>query len=180
MKWVTADLHFGHANIIKYVERRLCFRDVDEMDATLIERWNQVVGKRDHIYHLGDFTFGGLEVAAAYIKRLNGVIHFVEGSHDRWMSKIRDCNQIRSASNERIHVHSRIHEIKFDGKHIVLCHYAMRTWPRSHHGSYHFYGHSHGQLPPSGNSMDVGVDNPICDFYPLRIDQALALLGSVT
>ena len=31
---------------------------------------------------------------------------------------------------------------------VVLCHYAMRVWDRSHYGSWHLYGHSHGNLPP--------------------------------
>ena len=43
---------------------------------------------------------------------------------------------------------------------IVLFHYAMRVWQASHHGTYHIYGHSHGELPDDLNalSFDVGVD----------------------
>jgi hypothetical protein len=33
------------------------------------------------------------------------------------------------------------------GQPIVLCHYAMRVWNRSHHGAWHLYGHSRGNLP---------------------------------
>ena len=34
----TADLHFGHNNIIKYDSRP--FKDADDMDHVLIELWN--------------------------------------------------------------------------------------------------------------------------------------------
>ena len=50
---------------------------------------------------------------------------------------------------------------------IVLCHYALRVWDRAHYGSWHLYGHSHGQLPSLGLSLDVGVD---CHGYrPLNL-----------
>ena len=63
----------------------------------------------------------------------------------------------------------RIHD-RGESKSIVLCHYAMKIWNKSHHGVWHLYGHSHGTLPddPYSMSFDVGVD---ChDFKPLGFD----------
>lgn len=39
----------------------------------------------------------------------------------------------------------------------MLCHYALRTWPQFSK-SYHLYGHSHGKLPGTERSIDVGID----------------------
>ena len=64
--------------------------------------------------------------------------------------------------------------IKYGVYDLTLCHFAMRVWPRSHHGMLHCYGHSHGKLPGWGRSMDVGVDTH--DFYPYNIDEVVALL----
>jgi calcineurin-like phosphoesterase family protein len=49
-----------------------------------------------------------------------------------------------------------------------VCHYAMRTWARSHYNSYQLHGHSHGRLEPIGKQWDIGVDNN--DFYPVSLD----------
>jgi hypothetical protein len=35
---ITADLHLGHTNIFTYSGRP--FRDAEEMDASMVERWN--------------------------------------------------------------------------------------------------------------------------------------------
>ena len=41
---------------------------------------------------------------------------------------------------------------------LVLCHYPMAQWDRSHHGSWHLYGHCRGSFENGGLSFDVGVD----------------------
>jgi len=56
-----------------------------------------------------------------------------------------------------------------EGQTVVALHYAMRTWPQSHYGSWQVFGHSHGNLPPIGLQWDVGVDNN--NFYPVSFDE---------
>lgn len=155
----TADHHFGHANIIKYCNRP--YTSVTEMDRDLIARWNAVVGENDVVYHLGDFTLGGPCKAQRYFAQLNGVIHALPGSHDiRWFDK----QEYLSRSGHVIQCEPPLKtlELCFENNPrplvIVLCHYAMRVWDRSHYGAFHLYGHSHGRLPPQGRAMDIGVD----------------------
>ena len=168
----TADTHFGHANIIKYTNRP--FKDSVEMDETIIKNWNEKVGKDDLIYHLGDFCFGSRDkqianlVFGSLIRRLNGLIVFIKGNHDR----------IGWANRERFYAHSDSYrEVEVNGQAITLCHYALRVWNKSHYGAWHLYGHSHGSLPddPHSLSLDCGVD---ChNFTPLSFDEVKALMA---
>jgi len=53
--WLTADHHFGHANIIKYSARP--FTNVVEMNEFLTQRWNELVSPDDKVFHIGRLLF---------------------------------------------------------------------------------------------------------------------------
>lgn len=82
--FVISDTHFGHANIQNFIlpngERMRPFASVEEMDETMIERWNAVVSPSAHVYHLGDVAMHKSHVQTA--KRLNGKKRLVRGNHD--------------------------------------------------------------------------------------------------
>ena len=173
--YFTADTHFGHANIIKFTNRP--FENVAEMDAQLIQNWNAVVQPNDHVYHLGDFSLSGIPACRNILDQLNGKIFLIRGNHEK----------TALACAERFEWVKDYHEmylpdpICHGGKQmIVLCHYAMRVWNASHHGSWQLYGHSHGTLPDDPNllSMDVGVD---CHNYaPIDYAQIKAIMAKKT
>ena len=50
----TSDTHFSHANIMKFCGRP--FKNVGEMNNTIIKNWNDVVGPEDTVFHLGDLA----------------------------------------------------------------------------------------------------------------------------
>ena len=114
--WFTADTHFGHANIIKYCNRP--FKDTVEMNEAIISNWNKVVKAEDLVFHLGDFCWGRNEWDFdIYFKRLNGLIVFVKGNHDR--------NTWKYHRNKFYSSYDSYHEIELNGKDITLCHYKM-------------------------------------------------------
>ena len=165
--WFTADTHFSHANIIKYCNRP--FSNSVEMDGAIIENWNKVVGKDDLIFHLGDFCFAKEDgVFDLYLKRLNGLIVFIKGNHDR--TAWRNRSKFYAA-------HDSYHEASIAGQEITMCHYQMSIWNKSHHGAWHLYGHSHGTLPYQSDklSCDVGVD---CHNYtPISFDELKSIMA---
>ena len=159
--------HFGHKNIIKYSNRP--FGSVEEMDTKMIERWNTVVKHDDRVYHLGDFCFRSQHEGQSILNRLNGKKHLILGNHDKVGRTLHGWEWIKD-----------YHEMYVDGQFIVLCHYAMRVWNRSHRGAWMLYGHSHGSLPndPNALSFDVGVD---CHNYaPLNVGDVRRIMKKKT
>jgi calcineurin-like phosphoesterase family protein len=81
--FLIADLHLGHANIIRYCSRPFLFSDSREMDHVLIKNWNYTIAPKTRIYCLGDLRYGPeAEPATQYQKRLRGDIVFIRGNHD--------------------------------------------------------------------------------------------------
>ena len=60
----TTDEHYGHTNIIKFCDRP--FASVEEMDAEIIQRHNELIGSKDVVIHAGDFTLAKKPFAENY------------------------------------------------------------------------------------------------------------------
>ena len=80
MIFYTADLHFGHQNVLKYDKRP--FADINEMDRALIELWNGRVSDDDDVYIVGDFAFKNEKPEEWYLEQLKGKKHLIIGNHD--------------------------------------------------------------------------------------------------
>lgn len=158
--WFTSDTHFGHKAIIRFSNRP--FSSVEDMDETLIQRWNERVKPNDLIWHLGDFAFHKSPTHLERLfNRLNGTKCLIIGNHDHNDTKRLSWANIKALTT-----------IVLDKVPVILCHYGLRVWDRSHHGSLHLYGHSHNTLPGNNQSLDVGVD--CWDFRPVNIDEIRA------
>lgn len=176
MYFFTSDTHFGHPNILRYSNRP--FQDIGDHDRQLTERWNRVVHPADTVYHLGDFCLGKPERAIELARSLHGHKHLILGNHDRHLEKNKDF----LACFESVGVLKtiKIPDETLPGRNqlIVLCHYAMLVWDRSHYGVWQLHGHSHGSLPedPHALRLDVGVD---CHGYrPVGYEQIRTLMGT--
>ena len=134
----TSDTHFGHTNIIRFCNRP--FKDAEEMNNTLIDNWNSVVGKNDIVYHLGDFAFGSQTLWNNMLDRLNGHIHLIIGNHDMKNLKQGCIDRFESVSFQK--------QIYIEGKCIYLNHFPFLCYA----GSYRYenpvwqiFGHVHSQ-----------------------------------
>jgi len=164
MYFFTSDEHYGHRKIIEYTNRP--FKSVEEMDETIIKNHNSIVSNGDITVHAGDFTlWKNVEgIYRKYINRLNGSHIFLKGSHDYWLKRESNINQIWERNIS-------INGTKY---YFVVCHYNMRTWHKSHYNSFQLFGHSHGRLLPTGKQHDIGVDNN--QFFPLSANQIVEIL----
>ena len=137
------------------------------MDEAMIEKWNSVVREDDTVFHLGDFCLGRkMGYADNYFRKLNGKVYIAQGNHDAWM---KDAAFFPNTKNSYVQRIEQQYELNISGRKIILSHYPMRSWNHSHYGSYHLYGHVHGNLPDFGLSIDVGVDTN--NFTPYSFEQ---------
>jgi calcineurin-like phosphoesterase family protein len=164
--WFTADLHLGHANIIKYCNRpfmtpeerqesnqlHISDETVERHDAALIDAINALVGEEDELWILGDFCLRGYAPANLYRKRIRCQrVHLVWGNHDK--KSIKKC-------------FSRVLEcgmIEVEDQPIWLHHYPQDHWQGQDTGSWHLFGHVHGKSDAADakrgwRRKDVGVD----------------------
>ena len=87
--WVTSDPHFFHANIIKYENRP--FKNIDQMNKSIILRWNRIVRPNDLIFILGDFALASKKLITKIVRKLNGYKILVLGNHDKSRKAMLDC-----------------------------------------------------------------------------------------
>lgn len=165
------------------------FHTVDEMNEVIIKSINSVVGEDDELYHIGDVSFNGIENLWNFRKQINCKnIHLVLGNHDHrikknhilpnchYDAKIQINDKIVDGPNPNIYGDERDEQfnvyakeiftsvqdmltLKIRKKTIVLCHYPMEQWEDMDFGSYHLYGHCHGNFVDNKyRRIDVGLD----------------------
>lgn len=87
-----SDTHFGHANILTFTRDngttkvRPEFATVEEMDETMIARWNARVRPTDHVYHCGDVAMYRPSLLKV-MPRLRGHKRLIRGNHDIFPTK---------------------------------------------------------------------------------------------
>lgn len=183
--WFTSDTHFGHANIVRacsnWSDPEKCrdFTSIEDHDNYLIEQLNKKVKPTDTLYHLGDFGLGFAwkdrifklreRIKCERIKLIFGNHdHLIENAYRTFKETLvkapdGNLNLKQIEAKQIVNLFDGMDYMKFGkigGHAMCLCHYAMRIWPWSHHGSYMLYGHSHSSLPddPNSKSIDVGMD----------------------
>ena len=181
MTWFTADLHFGHTNVIRYSKRP--FKTVQEMDETLFNNWNKTISEHDLVYVLGDISFQKYAVALEMIPKLKGRKILVQGNHDKF-----SIGQYHKLGFE--HVFQDI--LMKMGKHRVrLCHYPYRApWykriltratynryidrrpPRD--ADFLLHGHVHTAFTKRKSQINVGVD--CWGGFPVSISEIQSLV----
>lgn len=160
--YFTSDNHFMHKNILGYTNRP--FTSVEDMDEELIKNWNSVVTDDDLIFCLGDFALGNGNKCNEILKRLKGNKVLIMGNHEKTVVSYKiNVEEFNGGIYEMLEI-GVIDESLENGKQdIILSHYPMLAWNKSHRGSIQLFGHLHGVFDDKEflhpNQMDVGVDS---------------------
>lgn len=185
--WFTSDTHMGHTNIAgpkvsKWGSGYRIFDSVHEMNKALTDGINKYVKPGDILYHLGDWSFGGIENIYKFRRRIICEnIHLILGNHDSHIARNSEINTEDGFIKSRDLFTSirDVSRIKHGQNEFFLSHYSHRVWDKSHRGVIHLYGHSHGSIPDFGKSMDVGVDvayRLFGEYRPFHINEILDIM----
>lgn len=167
--WFSADIHFGHANIIRYCDRP--FDDVESMNAALVQRWNETVAPADTVWVLGDVALGRIDDTLALAGKLHGRKRLVAGNHDRcWSGHGRRAQgwvqRYLDAGFEEVH-QGQI-QLAIGANSVAACHFPYRGDSHDQDryvehrpvdaGQWLLHGHVHERWRQSGRMINVGID----------------------
>lgn len=140
-----ADWHYDHANVIHFDNRP--FNTVEEMNAQLVENWNNTVTDDDIVYVLGDMFWCGVQKATPIMNSLHGTKVLVQGNHDSCR-----CKEFMKLFADYV----PYLEIVDGCNNVVLCHYPMPCFKNHYWNWVHLYGHVHNSF--EANMMEKDKD----------------------
>jgi calcineurin-like phosphoesterase family protein len=183
--WFTADLHFGHQNIIGYCNRP--FDGVSSMNDALIRNWNETVGENDIVYVLGDFALGTIADTLPLAAELSGRKILVAGNHDRcwaghghtadgWLERYLDAGFDE--------VLQGVVRLNLGEQQVLMCHFPYAgdsddadrfvEHRPTDHGEWLLHGHVHDRWAQLDLMINVGVE--VAGYRPIEAEFVLDLI----
>lgn len=173
-RFVISDTHFGHTNSWAKFKREdgsplRSFSSTEEMDQTMVSRWNAMVSPRDTVYHLGDVVIN--KKSLHLVKQLNGRKILIRGNHD-----IFEDEAYRDAGFEQIHG-VRVFVDRF-----ILSHIPLHPECVTQRFKVNVHGHLHANSIKGINGMDdprylcVSVEHT--DYAPISFDEVDARVAN--
>ena len=179
--FVISDTHFGHTNSwekfkLPNGDPLRPFTSTEEMDETMVERWNAVVRPQDTVYHLGDVVIN--RKSLHHVKRLNGKKRLVRGNHD--IFKDDDYREVGFES---------LYGVRVFVDQFILSHIPLHPDCVSERFRVNVHGHLHANeimqtVDPSGWSYEERTPRPdpryLCvsvehtDYRPLSFEEIQA------
>jgi len=160
--WFISDTHFGHANILTFKDDagKLVreFSSVEEMDETMVQRWNEVVRDQDRIYHMGDVAMN--HRCLPIMSRLKGKKVLIKGNHD--IFKLKDYTPY----------FEDIRAYKIFPKHgLVVSHIPVHTCQLEGRFKINAHGHMHQNILPDARYINLCVEHT--DYRPVTLNEVM-------
>lgn len=165
--WLVSDLHIGHKNIIKYCSRP--FGNVWYMNEELVRRWNDVVAPDDLVYNLGDVAFANTFKAIEVLNRLNGRVRLIIGNHDKRHLKVPEFRNHFEWIKDR-------YELEYKGYTYLLTHEPIKQYKPKDIYHFNLHGHTHRKSNINRVQFDCGIDNAVCNYAPISLDEIAGIL----
>ena len=173
----TSDFHYNHnPNWPTPIWKMRGHASVEESNEFIIKTVNEVVGRHDILFHLGDLTLNCTEQQFNnFIDRLNcRTIYCLHGNHVSPSNYIykQEVAKLNLAPDQEVYplryknliFLPQYVEVSVDGQFMVLNHYPQLSWNKKTHNAIHCCGHEHGQIKSLNADckinkiLDVGWD----------------------
>lgn len=169
LRYVT---HFYHKNITRGVSNwdniensTRDFNTIEEMTDSIVKGINSCVKEDDILFHLGDWSFGGIDKILEARKRINCTnIYLIAGNHDLHIIQrklITLANKNKLAANLLFDYKGTSDLIQIDNTLIYMSHFPTED-VRFDKKSIHLHGHKHGTINEANETtkrLDVGIDS---------------------
>lgn len=135
---------------------------------------------------MGDFTYKfNTKSAKWFANQLNGDIRIILGNHDR----VKDIIKIDRFSDVQTYKRLDITDYDENGKeyiqNVILSHYPMLSWDKSHYGSFHLHGHTHQSLTETDYGKNVYYKRKVLDmgcngwdYTPVSYQEIKEIMGN--
>ncbi len=156
--WVWSDIHFGHANIIKYCDRP--FKSAEEMTVKLIENHNNTVKPGDLVIWVGDVSFVNDELTNEILELLHGERILIIGNHD-----LDRKGRVKKMDFNEQHL---VYFIDDPISPLIFTHYPMENVPMpwiNVHGHIHNNPYGRDESP-----QNINVSVEVIDYKPIHLD----------
>lgn len=167
--WLIADPHFGHKNILTFKRDDGSplrdFKSVEEMDTTIVDRWNERVDDKDRVYVLGDVVMNRNQLPTLY--RLKGRKVLVKGNHDIFSLK----DYAPFFDDIRAYVVKKAP----DGRKVCMSHIPIHPDSVGRWGI-NIHGHLHYQKVDDPRYVCVSVEHT--DYAPVEWNDVLKNVSS--
>lgn len=160
--WLISDTHFFNERII-YLQNRP-FEDVKEMNASLINRWNNKVKKNDIVFHLGNFGYSSNKNLFSLLAQLNGKITLIIGEEDIAWEKLIQLPFASLCHNLTI---------QYKGYHFLLTSQPSTDLLYEERATsfINVFGNAFGLMKTLGNRFNLTC--PIWDYTPIQFEDIL-------
>jgi len=182
--WFTSDTHYAHKNICRGVsewkdeDKTRNFSTLESMNWRIVKQINNHVEADDILYHLGDWSFNGVENIWNFRKQIICKnVHLIFGNHDQHIKKNNwSFEHVGFPQDNFLSVQGYL-ELEIGKQTFVLSHYPMEEWlEMDRRGGIMLHGHCHHAIDESETNsiyrrMDVGMDWR--EFRPFSLEEVL-------
>ena len=163
--YFVSDLHYNHANSIKYGNRQ--FSNVSEMNNHIVEELKTRLTSKDILFDLGDLFWKTKD--EDIINILDQIpcknIYKIMGNHDSYEQYFNNkrINKLFKGIYDILDVNIVVDNTTYQ---LSLCHYPIVSWNHKPYGSLNIHGHCHGNIDDYNESnydlrVDIGFDSKL-------------------